>query len=76
MTVRERGRPEIWDASTGDIQPLHYFETTAQGTQLRLEMDPHEGVLVVLQPEPAGPQITATIFAAWNPLKRRQALSK
>jgi hypothetical protein len=60
VRVRERGRPEIWDARTGEIHPLHYFEATSRGMQLRLEMGPYEGVLVVLQPEPVGPQITAT----------------
>ncbi|HEY3391446.1 MAG TPA: glycosyl hydrolase [Lacipirellulaceae bacterium] len=57
VTVRAHGRPEIWDAHTGEIRPLHRFETMVHGTGLRLEMGPHEGVLVVLQPEPTGPQI-------------------
>ena len=57
VTVRSKGRPEIWDARTGEIRPLHRFRATEQGTELRLEMKPHEGVLVVLQPGSLGPQV-------------------
>ena len=57
VTVRGQGRPEIWDAHTGAIRPVYRFMSSRQGTKLHLEMGPHEGVLVVLQPDSLGPQI-------------------
>ncbi|MEX0642865.1 MAG: glycosyl hydrolase [Pirellulales bacterium] len=59
VTVSGQGKPEIWDPLTGEIHPLLRFRTVAKGTELRLDMDPHEGVLVVLQPDPVGPQVVA-----------------
>ena len=57
VTVRAQGRPEVWDARTGEIRPLYRFRAVEAGTSLRLTMGPGAGVLVVLQPETAGPQV-------------------
>ncbi len=51
LSLRERGTPEIWDAWTGQTRPLHRYELHAGGTRLRLEMQPHEGTVVVLDPQ-------------------------
>ncbi|MEX2169198.1 MAG: glycosyl hydrolase [Pirellulales bacterium] len=71
ITVRCQGRPEIWNARTGEIRPLHRFKTVADGTELRLEMAPHEGVLVVLQPEEVGPQVTADNLLSIASIEKR-----
>jgi hypothetical protein len=57
VAVSALGRPEIWDARTGDIRPLYRFRPSPKGTELQLDMGPHEGVLVVLHPEAPGPHI-------------------
>jgi alpha-L-rhamnosidase/Glycosyl hydrolases family 2, sugar binding domain len=59
VTVRCQGTPEIWDAGTGEIRALHRFQTVDGGTQMRLDLDPHGGALVVFQPERASPQIVS-----------------
>lgn len=59
VQVRAQGRPEVWDARTGEIAPLHEAKPLPHGTELKLEMGPHEGVLVVLQPGSTGPQIVS-----------------
>lgn len=59
VSVRSQGLPELWDARTGEIRPLFRFNPTGKGTELRLEMKPHEGVLVVFQPGAAGPRLVS-----------------
>jgi hypothetical protein len=59
VQVRCHGTPEIWDAHTGTVRPLHRFQTVGDGTILRLEMDPQAGVLVVMQPKKTGVQVVA-----------------
>jgi len=60
VLVRAKGRPEIWDARTGEVRPLYRFEPEANGTKLHLDFAPGGSELVVLNPEPPGPQVTAT----------------
>jgi hypothetical protein len=59
VTVRAQGRPDIWDARTGKIHPLYRFRTVPHGTEIRLAMEPQEGVVVVIQAEGLGPQLVA-----------------
>lgn len=71
VTVRCRGTPEIWDARTGDIGPLHRFETTADGMRMRLDMAPNAGVLVVVQSKPPSPQVIADNLLQIDEVNRR-----
>lgn len=71
VMVREQGRPEIWDARTGEIRPLYQFEAVKHGTKLHLEMGPGDGVLVVLQPEVLGPQLTATNLRSVESIEKK-----
>jgi alpha-L-rhamnosidase/Glycosyl hydrolase 2 galactose-binding domain-like len=49
LELRARGVPEIWDARTGKTRPLYRYELRDDGTRLRLDMEPSQGVLVVLR---------------------------
>ena len=55
--LRAFGEPEIWDAFTGETAPHHRFEIRDDGTEVRLEMGPHEGKLLVLAPPRGRPQV-------------------
>jgi hypothetical protein len=55
--VRARGIPEIWDANTGEIQPLYRYQLREDGTRLRLEIGPNAGVLLVIQPTGERPEV-------------------
>jgi len=71
ITVRGQGRPEIWDACTGEIHPLYHYKPLPKGTQLGLKMGPYEGVLVVLQPGPAGPRIIQSNLLTVQSIERK-----
>jgi hypothetical protein len=64
IVVSSRGQPEIWDARTGKVHPLYRFRALANGTELRLAMEPHDGVLIVLQPHAIGPQLVTDNLVA------------
>lgn len=64
VTVRCSGVPEIWDARTGEIKPLHRFQRLPDGTRLRLKMSPHEGILVVFKPAGDRPQVVEDNLAS------------
>ena len=51
FSLRVCGEPEIWDAFTGDVRPVHRFEAQGERTKVRLDMEPYEGVLLVFVPE-------------------------
>jgi len=59
LAVKVRGNPELWDPESGDIRPVHRFQQTAEGTRMVLEFNPHEGLLVVMQPPRETPQVIA-----------------
>jgi hypothetical protein len=71
VTVREKGRPDIWDARTGKIDPLYRFRSVAHGTEVRLAMEPNEGVIVVIQPESIGPQLVADNLSDVQSVEKR-----
>ena len=64
VTVRCHGIPEIWNALTGEIKPLHRFDALKEGTKIRLSMDPNAGVLVVMKPTEASPEIVSDTLAS------------
>ncbi len=68
-TVSVRGTPEIWDARTGEVRPLHRFQSLANGTRLRLELDPYAGVLVVMQPEGQQPEVIEDNLASVDEIR-------
>ena len=58
FVLRAVGEPEIWNAFTGEAAPLHRFEARDGGrTTVRLDMEPNEGVLLVLTPPRGRPQV-------------------
>jgi hypothetical protein len=59
VTVRAQGRPTIWDARTGEVHEFFRYRVVPQGTEMRLAMESQDGILVVLEPEPLGPQLSA-----------------
>ncbi len=58
FSFRTCGEPEIWDAFTGDVKPVHRFEVQGGRTNVRLNMEPHEGVLLVFAPVQGRPEVT------------------
>lgn len=58
LSMRASGEPEVWNAFTGETEILHRFQTGDDGrTTVRLDMDPNEGVLLVVGPASGRPQI-------------------
>ncbi|MCC7084012.1 MAG: hypothetical protein IT427_03270 [Pirellulales bacterium] len=72
VTLGQRGTPEIWDARTGEVRPLHRYRIGAKQTHLRLTMDPYEGIVVVLQPITDKPQILNDNFASIDDIRKIQ----
>lgn len=46
VIFRTIGSPRIWDAFTGDVKPVA-FQQQKNGTRVRLQMQPDEGIVVV-----------------------------
>jgi len=58
FSMRVSGEPEVWNVFTGETAPLHRFQTGDDGrTVVRLDMEPNEGVLLVVVPSSGRPQI-------------------
>ena len=58
FALRASGEPEIWNAFTGETTPHHRFEAVDEGrTKVCLDMEPNEGVLLVLVPSRGRPQV-------------------
>ena len=55
--LRAFGEPEIWNAFTGETAPHHRFEIRKDGTEVRLQMEPRGGTLLVLCPPRGRPQV-------------------
>ena len=49
-SLRASGQPEVWNAFTGEVEPVLRFEMQGDRTQVRLDIEPYEGVLLVLRP--------------------------
>ena len=49
VTLRAKGRPEIWDPSSGTISRLSEFETIDGRTRLQLSLDSYSGILIVIE---------------------------
>ena len=56
---RLNGEPEIWDAFTGSVYPVHRFKREADTTQVELEMEPYAGVVLVFTPHTSRPAVVA-----------------
>jgi len=63
FSFRVCGVPEIWDAFTGEAKPVHRFEMQGGRTNVRLDMEPYEGVILVLAPSRNRPEILADNLA-------------
>jgi hypothetical protein len=50
VEFRARGAVELWDAWTGERRPLRVHAETETGTQVEMELQPHESHLVVFTP--------------------------
>jgi len=57
FTFRICGKPEIWNAFTGETKPIHRFEKQGSQTKVRLDMEPYEGVLLVFAPTKSRPEV-------------------
>ncbi len=56
---RLSGEPEIWDAFTGTVRPVHRFKSEAGTTQVELVMDPYAGLVLVFTPPASRPAVVA-----------------
>jgi hypothetical protein len=50
VEFRAHGAVELWDAWTGERRPLRVHAETETGTQVKMELQPHESHLVVFTP--------------------------
>lgn len=63
VEFRARGAVELWDAWTGETEPLRVVEETASGTRVELPLEKYEAQLVVFDPrrehvDPSQPRVT------------------
>ncbi|HET6568888.1 MAG TPA: hypothetical protein VFG50_13050, partial [Rhodothermales bacterium] len=54
------GRPELWDANTGETTPIHVFDVKDERLVLSLDFPASESHIIVLRDEPVEPRITET----------------
>lgn len=59
VTLKTQGDPEIWEPESGLVRTHYRFATEGDGTRLLLDFNPHGGLLVVIQPRRAAPQVLA-----------------
>ncbi len=59
VTLRDCGEPEIWDPSTGRTRPVHRFDLEAGGTKVHLDMEPYQGLVLVVAPPEGRPRAVA-----------------
>jgi hypothetical protein len=57
-TFRSVGEPELWNAETGDIIPVHRFERQGDHTTVRLEFEPYRALVVVFGPDSGRPHVS------------------
>jgi hypothetical protein len=58
VRFRAQGRPEIWDAFTGDTRPVYHWKRVGKEfTELKLRMGPTEGVIVVFSRSQMPPEV-------------------
>ena len=62
---RLNGEPEIWDAFTGSVYPVHRFKRETDTTQVELEMEPYAGVVLVFTPHNSRPEVTYSHGPYW-----------
>ncbi len=55
--LRVEGQPDIWDAWSGRIIPHYRFERGEGSTRVRLEMERHQGILLVFGPGEGRPEV-------------------
>jgi len=63
LTFRVEGEPELWDASSGRIRPLHRFERRGPLTDVRLRMTRHQGTILSFAPARGRPEAIADNLA-------------
>ncbi|RPH35095.1 hypothetical protein EHM92_06805, partial [bacterium] len=54
VTFEQAGRPELWDANTGAITPLHTYDVSKGRLALTLDFPPAESRIVVMTSEAPG----------------------
>lgn len=57
VRFRVEGEAEIWDAFTGEIHRVHRIRRNRGSTDVRLRMNPYEGVLLVFSPDSPGASV-------------------
>lgn len=75
VEFRAQGRVELWDAWTGEVQPLRVLGETATGTQVELPLESYEAQVVVFHPgqphrnpppKSAAPRQTLALDGPWE----------
>jgi len=56
-SFRVDGEPEVWDAFTGGVRPVHRFCREGEGTRVILDVGPHEGVVLVFVASQGRPRV-------------------
>ena len=55
--LRVEGEPEIWDAFSGTVRPVHRFQIGSGYTDVDLTLDPYEGTVLALNPRGTRPAV-------------------
>ncbi len=63
ISLRAKGRVEIWHADTGEIQPAYAYETDDNNTYVPYTFPPHEALYLVISPQEEAPHISSTNIA-------------
>lgn len=50
ISLRAEGQPVIWDSHTGNTERVYRFKREGETTSVRLEMEPYQGIVLVLEP--------------------------
>ena len=58
VTFEQVGRPELWDANTGDIAPIHIYDISRGRLSLTLDFPPAESRIVVMTGEAPGVRVS------------------
>jgi hypothetical protein len=60
VTFEQIGQPELWDATTGQITPLHVYDVFKGRLSLTLDFPPAESRIIVMRGEVAAAHVTTT----------------
>jgi hypothetical protein len=60
VTFERVGRPELWDATTGQITPLHVYDVVKERLAITLDFPPAASHIVVIKEDAAVPHVTET----------------